>query len=404
MGTVKIVLRKKMNQDGSFPLSIRITKDRKSSFIYVGQNIREKDWDPILQRVKKSHPTSQRLNNFLLKKISETNNKLLELEVERGNVSSVTVKQQLKPMTGGTSFFSQATVYLNNFKTAGKYNRLGPEQSRIKKFREFLKDEDISFQDITVSLLNRFKAYLKGSDNASERSIVNQLILIRTIFNQAIEANIVDRKYYPFGKNKISIRIPNSLKVGLTTDEVKQLEEIKIVHPYQNHTRNLWLFSFYFAGMRISDVLRLRWSDLQSDRLYYSMGKNAKAGSLKIPEKAFKILAQYEKERKSKNDLIFPELKIIKDFNDTYEVQRKISFAVKRIDEALYLVAQQAGFDKKLTMHIARHTFGNISGNKIPIQMLQKLYRHSAITTTVGYQSNFIFQDADDALDAVVGF
>lgn len=55
-------------------------------------------------------------------------------------------------------------------------------------------------------------------------------------------------------------------------------------------------------------------------------------------------------------------------------------------------------------MHIARHTFGNISGDKIPIQLLQKLYRHSSITTTVGYQQNFIHKDADEALDAVLTF
>ncbi len=55
-------------------------------------------------------------------------------------------------------------------------------------------------------------------------------------------------------------------------------------------------------------------------------------------------------------------------------------------------------------MHIARHTFGNISGDRIPIQMLQKLYRHSSITTTIGYQGNFIHQSADDALEAVIGF
>jgi hypothetical protein len=55
-------------------------------------------------------------------------------------------------------------------------------------------------------------------------------------------------------------------------------------------------------------------------------------------------------------------------------------------------------------MHIARHTFGNISGDKIPIQMLQKLYRHSDIKTTMGYQANFIHKDADDALDAVISF
>lgn len=55
-------------------------------------------------------------------------------------------------------------------------------------------------------------------------------------------------------------------------------------------------------------------------------------------------------------------------------------------------------------MHIARHSFGNISGDRIPIQMLQKLYRHSSITTTIQYQSNFIQKDADDALDKVVNF
>ena len=55
-------------------------------------------------------------------------------------------------------------------------------------------------------------------------------------------------------------------------------------------------------------------------------------------------------------------------------------------------------------MHIARHSFGNISGDKIPIQMLQKLYRHSSITTTVNYQSNFMHKETDDALEKVVNF
>ena len=61
--------------------------------------------------------------------------------------------------------------------------------------------------------------------------------------------------------------------------------------------------------MRISDVLRLRWSDIQNDRLYYAMGKNAKVGSLKLPEKALEIVMQYKKEKRDKDDLIFPELK-----------------------------------------------------------------------------------------------
>ena len=74
------------------------------------------------------------------------------------------------------------------------------------------------------------------------------------------------------------------------------------------------------------------------------------------------------------------------------------------MNEALQKIALTAKINKKLTMHIARHTFGNISGDKIPIQMLQKLYRHSSITTTITYQANFIHKDTDEALDAVVNF
>lgn len=48
--------------------------------------------------------------------------------------------------------------------------------------------------------------------------------------------------------------------------------------------------------------------------------------------------------------------------------------------------------------------FGNISEDKTLIQMLQKLYRHSSINTTILYQSNFINTDSDDVLDSVINF
>jgi site-specific recombinase XerD len=133
------------------------------------------------------------------------------------------------------------------------------------------------------------------------------------------------------------------------------------------------------------------------------MGKNSKPGSLKVPEKALTILSRY-KAFKTKDGLVFPDLNTVDDFSDPFLVQRKTSYAVKSLNKYLEDVATAAEIDKKLTMHIARHTFGNISGDKIPIQMLQKLYRHSSVTTTIGYQSNFIHKDADEALDSVVGF
>lgn len=52
-------------------------------------------------------------------------------------------------------------------------------------------------------------------------------------------------------------------------------------------------------------------------------------------------------------------------------------------------------------MHINRHPFGNLSDDKIPIQMLQNLCRHSSIIKTVGYQSNFINLETESALELV---
>ena len=55
-------------------------------------------------------------------------------------------------------------------------------------------------------------------------------------------------------------------------------------------------------------------------------------------------------------------------------------------------------------MHITRHRFGNISEDKIPVKMLQKLYLDSSLTTTIMYQSNFNYKETDQALDSVINF
>lgn len=60
------------------------------------------------------------------------------------------------------------------------------------------------------------------------------------------------------------------------------------------------------------------------------------------------------------------------------------------------------GQTKPLINYIARDKFGNISWDEIPTQMLQKLYRHRSIETTVVYQANFIHREEDDALDKVL--
>ncbi|OYU93846.1 MAG: integrase [Bacteroidetes bacterium B1(2017)] len=400
MAHVKIVLRKKQNKEGKYPLTLRITKDRKASFIHLGYNLDIEDWDEDKQRVKKSHPNSARLNNYILKKLSEANDQSLELETQKSYVSSQAVKQKIKPSVGST-FFPQAELYLQRLKEAGKYNQYTADKPRINHFKAFIK-QDIAFQDISVALLERFQSHVKNDLKLSERSAVNHIVVMRSVFSFARKEGVLDEKIYPFGKGKMKIVFPETSKIGLNPEEIARLENVELTDT-PNHARNLFLFSYYFAGMRISDVLRLRWSDFQNDRLFYSMGKNQKAGSLKIPDKATAIIKQYEVFKENKDDLVFPELKGV-DFDDKFITQRTIAFKTSALDKFLNKqVAPAAGIDKKLTMHIARHSFAQMANEQIPVQILQKLYRHSSILTTMGYQSNFTTQQADDALAKVLG-
>ncbi len=407
MASIKAILRKtnQPRKDSMWPLAIRVTKDRKSKFIWLKQYVNEKDWDVRNGVVKKSHPNSVRLNHLIAKKIAELNNLILEIEDKEESSSIADIRNALtKKKRKDVTFFQLAQERLDDYKKRKVFTVHDTDEGRIKTFKKFLGGKDIHFHEITIPLLRKFRTYLIAVNGNSERTVANYYILIRTLFNQAIKEGIVERRYYPFGGEGISIKLGESSKIGLNEEELKILEGMKYaLGSAKWHTLNVWLTSFYFAGIRISDVVKLRWSDIPDGRLYYRMDKNQKRVSLKIPEKAQRIFDQYLPSKVEENDFIFPDIKKA-NILDKEDVYVKVKTASRRFNRYLKKIAKDAGIAKNLSNHISRHSFGNISGDKIPIPMLQKLYRHSDIKTTIGYQNNFLYQDADDALDAVIGF
>lgn len=401
--SIKITLRKKANKEGLFPLVIRITKDRKTTFVYTGYYLDKKHWDEKNKRVKKSHPTSTRLNNLLLKKLSEASKTVIDLQSSNRDFSSKEIKKSIVKPLGEETFNSVSKRFLEELLENKKLSRLNSDKPRIKHVIEFAKSESLYFNEINEDFLNRFMSYLRIKRKNSERSIVNNLIVIRTLFNRAIKEGIAEQKLYPFGKDKIKIKFPESEKIGLTIEEVKKIENLEDLSLQENHARNVWLFSFYCAGMRVGDVLKIKWSDIIDNRLHYQMNKNSKRLSIPLNEKASVLLESYKKDKSKSDDFIFPELKVA-NLKSAQDVLTKTKTATKKFNKYLQSIAKKTEIDKKVTMHIARHTFGNISGDKISIQILQKLYRHSHISTTMNYQSNFMHKEEDEALDKVINF
>ncbi len=181
-----------------------------------------------------------------------------------------------------SNFFDIADAHLEEIKANGKYGRLSVDKAFIGHIEKFNKSRQLSFQDLNENFLKKYMTYLRITPKVSERTIANHLVLIRLLFNRAIRNGIVDRKFYPFGRDKIKIKFPETGKVGLTSEEIKSIENLNNLTEEEHHARNVWLFSFYLAGIRIADVLKIRWSDIYDNRIHYTMNKNSKAGLLTV--------------------------------------------------------------------------------------------------------------------------
>lgn len=444
MASVKVILRKeKQKKDGSYPLAIRIIKDRKVHYIHTDQSIDQKYWDESERRVKKSHPNSARLNNYLLTKLKDANDIALALETSNENTSGKEIKRKVGKKGKIVSFFLFGVQRVKNKHLSGVHSVARAERSILSNIEEFInhkksasievvkeeiqqrrrkkigasrkpgysfleelkimgRNDSLYFEDINTSFLNQYKTFCLTYLGVKTRTVTNQLIFIRTLFNDAISQGIVDAKYYPFAGEKERIRIGSGMKIGLSREEVGRIESLGLEKGSQIwHARNVWLLAFYFAGIRITDVLSLRWGDFKDGRLYYTMHKNEKPVSLKIPEKAQAILDMYGSSQIKKKDCVFHYLESVRS-NDSHDRYVKVRNATSLINKYLKKIAVECAIEKNLSNHIARHTFGNIAGDSIHPLMLQKLYRHSDLKTTINYQANFIHKEADEALDKVL--
>ncbi len=441
MASIKVKLRKdKQKKDGTFPIIIQLIKDGVPKRIPLGHSILELDWDDKNKVVKKSHPNSKRLNNLLAQKLAEANDKLLEAETSSSYISAQDLKQKIKHSDKGASFFEVAGERIKLKHAEEVYSVATRERSMLYNIQEFLNfqphktckaeimqrrkqraidsrknpnnflkalealcnETKLAFIEINAAFLKNFKSFCKTYLDHVDRTISNHLIFIRTNFNTAIRENLVEAEHYPFAGDKEKITLKSGHKIGLTKKEVERIEALDLEPGTQIwHTKHVWLFAFYFAGIRISDVVQMQWSDFKDGRLFYTMNKNEKPVSLKIPEKAKAILKHYRDDARSIDDFIFPHLKLADKLN-AQDVYIKSRNATSLLNKYLKRIAKLCDIDKPLSNHIARHTFGNIAKGDVDPYVLQKLYRHSDLKTTINYQANFIHKEADDALDNIV--
>jgi integrase len=213
----------------------------------------------------------------------------------------------------------------------------------------------------------------------------------------------------------------NTNKEKLTLDEINRMNALELQENSSLwHTRNCFMFAFYCAGMRAGDLIQLRGTNIIYNnnewRISYRMDKTSVAKEILLLPQATEILKHYVDFNQLTPKYIFPLLDNDAIYSKaiTWEMKERLPFETKAyllrqvnsknslLNKNLAKLAELAEIEKKVTMHIARHSFANIARQKnANLYDISKSLGHSSLKITETYLSNFDTESQDKTMKQV---
>ena len=161
------------------------------------------------------------------------------------------------------------------------------------------------------------------------------------------------------------------------------------------HVRDLYVFVCYAAGIRIGDALRLKWGNIERERLSLTTEKTKSGLNILLPSKAQAILQRYKMPDNKPSDYVFP---FIRTADTGIELRKEIERRTAYINRLLKKIAAQAGIEKNIHFHTSRHTFAVRSvRRKMGLYQLSRILTHNSLKTTQIYL-NIANEDLDKAM------
>lgn len=262
------VLWSRKDKNGLLPIKIRITKNRKSTYVSVGFSVKKTDWSEFKRKVKTSIPNHLEINSRIDELIKEIENENPNVEFQpKGRVSFLKyLLQKIEDKKKGNKFFSTKryrSLYFHLEKFVGKNN-------------------DIYFDELNKEFATKFKTYLEnnivsrtGTDEVPINTLINYLKVFKTIINHAIKEDVY------LGVNPIpSHLIPPKKKTKKVPLTVNQIWKLNNLRPNKDgmtegmfNALSVFMFSFWARGLRISDVLQLKYKHLSDGYFTIKMEK-----------------------------------------------------------------------------------------------------------------------------------
>lgn len=392
--TVNFTLKRdKQKTNGEYPIYIRITENRKSKYLSTGISVRESDWNPTQQEIRKSHNLSKRLN-------SELESLRLKAEIKK---SGLREKEKLDAKTLKSELTTNKNISIEEFGVTYKgvlksNDRYGEHQhitvvlNDIEKFGH----SDTVLRQIDLKFLESFRDYLFNKKGNKNNTVRKKMQRFKGLVKEAMKRGYIKNDPY---REFPSIKRQKSVKAKLSPEQIGSIEALQLEKDSALwHTRNYFMFSFYCAGIRFSDVCTLKPSNIIDGRLRYKMQKTENEKSIKLYPQALKILEYYN--TNDKKSYIFPILDKV--YKDVFTLKSKISSRNVIINRDLKEIARLAGIEENLSFHISRHSFANVALKKgMSIYSLSKSLGHAELKITETYIKSFDEELLDEEMDKI---
>lgn len=404
--SLKIVLKKTQLSDGTYPINLRITIDRKSKFYKTPYSVAPKLWNEKLGEFTSKFPNFLQ-SNRILNTLKLDASKILDLMIEQEKDFTLEMFDSMfRPeKVEAVNFIAFFQNRIDQFKESGQISSASSYNDSLKALKRFKPAvTKFEFKQIDYAFLVGFEADLR-SRGCTNGGIGIYMRNIRAIYNSAIKSKIVTQDDYPFRDYVISKLKSTKIKKALTKEELQMLldydfsenkEGAKVLYTY--------LFSFFCRGMNFTDIAELKWDDITSSRFSYIRNKTGVAINVKIPNNKDldTILNYFRIYRPFDTDYIFAILDKELSLYTKEELRDRKSSVRNYYNKELDLIAKECGIKTKITFYTARHTFATLSLKKgVNLYMLKQAFGHQSIKTTETYVEDFNRDELDEVFESL---
>jgi site-specific recombinase XerD len=284
------VLKKKYSTDKEGIINIRITQDRRSKYFSLKETLKEQYWNKRRCEVKNTYEDYERLTRVISDKIQE----LKYLHGQTEDLRSVKKNEKGSFL----SFFETQVEFLLQRKRMGTYKSYKSSFLHLKSFTKQKGKTDLLFSDLEPKLIIDLETYLlgKGIQNNSCKKYIST---IKKVFNEGVKMKVflpVSDPFIMFENTRLQVTKSRLDRKHINKIIEKQFPENTTLY----HVKNYFLFQTFGQGLRVSDLLTLRWGNIIEGNIVFVQRKTNKKHFVVLNDMVTLLLKEYTPDKCNK--------------------------------------------------------------------------------------------------------